>query len=216
MKTTRQRQKALKALNYDLFRAETLSPPAPATLHSKIAQATEQARPERVSVSVCSTPGERAELPTVEELYRLFDRFNWLYFGGKLPKVKIVYSTRMAAAGSYSTERRLIKMGRRYHEIFPQDIEDTLKHEMIHIIHHHHDAAFKREAKRIGATLKAQDHPALRRPPKFVYECPCCGMEYPRQKRLIMASCGKCSAGRRFDPRYKLRRKKTPPVPDVR
>ncbi len=202
------KKEALKALTYDLFATERLNPPAPATIHHKVHAATERARPDQAKVAHSGVPSARTGLPTVEELYRLFDYYNWKYFGGKLPKVRIEYSTRMNAAGSYSINRKLIRIGRKYHELFPEDVEDTLKHEMIHIIHHHHDAAFKKEADRVGASLRAREHPALRRPPKFIYECPGCGMEYPRQKRLVMASCGKCSKGRRFDPRFKLRRKK--------
>ncbi len=206
MRSHKRITKALAALTYDLF-AERLNPPAPATLHHKVRAATEQARPERSTIPTASA-APRTSLPPVEELYRLFDYYNWKYFGGKLPSVKIEYSNRMTAAGSYSINRKLIRIGRKYHEIFPQDLEDTLKHEMIHIRHHHHDAAFKREAERVGASLRAREHPLLRRPPKYVYECPGCGLEYPRQKRLVMASCGKCSRGRKFDPRFKLRRKK--------
>jgi predicted SprT family Zn-dependent metalloprotease len=162
-------------------------------------------------VEVTPAPGstERSELPPVAELYRLFDVYNKVYFGGKLPSVKVEYSNRMFSAGSYSPSRKLIRIGRKYHEIYPQDIEDTLKHEMIHIRHHRHDARFRAEAERVGASLRAREHPELRRPPRYIYECPGCGMEYPRQKRLVMASCGRCSRGRRFDPRFKLRRKKT-------
>ncbi|GEM_PF-445914 len=207
------RQKtAMRACNYELFQFETLAPPPPATVDTKIRQATQAARPEVAARTDGAAARPTSELPGLDELYRLFDYYNWKYFGGRLPRVKIEYSTRMTCAGSYSPNRRLIKIGRRYHEIFPQDLEDTLKHEMIHIRHYHHDAKFKAEAVRIGASLKAREHPNLRRPPKYVYECPGCGAEYPRQRRLVQASCTYCSANRRYDPRFKLRRKR-PRVP---
>ncbi len=199
-------RKALKALNLDLFQPETLTPPAPVTLHTKIKEATQLQQPVENVASIQISPSQ--ELPSVAELYRMFERFNWLYFNGKLPRVTIMYSNRMTSAGSYAPHKKLIRIGRKYHEIFPGDIEDTLKHEMIHIIHFRHDVAFKAEAKRIGASVRAKSHPSLRKPPKYIYECPNCLMEYPRQKRLVMASCGKCSKGKRFDPRYKLRRKR--------
>ncbi len=202
-------KKALRVANYELFQVETLNPPAPATIDHKIREADRQARPERHEVPADGEPVVRTEVPPVEELYRLFDKFNWQFYGGKLPGAKIEYSDRMTSAGSYSPSKKLIKIGRKYHEIFPQDLEDTLKHEMIHIIHYKHDANFKTEAKRIGASLRAREHPALRRTPKYLYVCPGCRLEYPRQKRLVMASCGKCSRGRKFDPRFKLKRVKT-------
>jgi len=205
----RKQKKALRAANYELFRVETLTPPAPATIDSKVREADRKSRPEYHQGQNVDQTASRSSLPPVAELYRLFDEFNWRYFGGKLPGVRIEYSNRMTSAGSYSPTRKLIKIGRKYHEIFPQDIEDTLKHEMIHIIHYRHDARFKAEARRIGASLRAREHSSLRRRPKYIYQCPGCGMEYPRQKRLVMASCGRCSRRRRFDPRFKLKRVKT-------
>ncbi len=192
---------AAKALNYDLFQAEVLAPPAPATIDTKIRDIMHR---QRVSEYVPARVDEDG-LPTLEELYRMFDHFNWLYFDGKLPRVRIEYSTRMSSAGSYTPGVKLIRLSRKYHRIFPEDLEDTLKHEMIHIIHLRHDAAFKREADRVGATLKARTHPLLRKPPKYVYMCPGCGKEYPRQKRMRMSSCGDCSAYGKFDSRFKLR-----------
>lgn len=148
---------------------------------------------------------KKVKLPDIEELYHLFNRFNFLYFNGKLKKAHIEYSHRMTCAGSYSPVEKLIKISRKYHEIFPDEIEDTLKHEMIHINHFYHDKKFKAEALRIGASLKAKSHPSLMRPPKYLYVCPGCKTEYPRQKRMYMYSCGDCSAKRKFDPRFKLK-----------
>lgn len=211
MSRSRKQKKALAALNLDLFEPENLAPPAPATLYTRIREEEErQARNRRQTptASIELAPGSKnGSLPPVEELYRLFDRYNWMYFDGELPKVKIEYSNRMLSAGAYYPREKLIKIGRKYHEVFPDDLTDTLKHEMIHIIHFRHDAAFRREANRIGASVKAQYHPTLRRPARYVYECPGCRMEYPRQKRLRMASCGKCSARGKFDSRFKLRLK---------
>lgn len=143
------------------------------------------------------------ELPGEAELQRMFDIYNKEYFDGKLPRMKVRYSRRMLVAGGYFPEKREIRISRRYHTFFPDEVYDTLKHEMIHVIHFKHDAGFKRMARRIGASLRANEHPALRRPPRYIYICPQCLTEYPRQKRLRMASCGKCSGGK-FDTRYKL------------
>lgn len=145
------------------------------------------------------------QLPSEPELYRLFHQYNLTYFQGRLPEVTIEYSNRMRSAGSYQPDDKLIKIGRRYHEIFPEDIPDTLKHEMIHILNLRHDAAFRAEALRIGATVKARSHPSLRRSPKHIYVCPNCRAEYPRQKRLRMASCGTCSPDGKYNRKYKLK-----------
>lgn len=207
MKSSKRQLKALAALNLDLFTAESISRPAPATIHARIQEAAGP-RAAAVSQLPAHVPAQDA-LPSVAELYNMFDQYNWMYFNGKLPKPVIEYSTRMTSAGAYTPHNRKIRIGRRYHEIFPEDLPDTLKHEMIHLIHFNHNAAFKAEARRIGATLTARPHPSLRRPTRYLYVCDNCGTEYPRQKRLVMASCGECSARGKFDARFKLRLKES-------
>jgi predicted SprT family Zn-dependent metalloprotease len=204
MSKTNKRLKALTRLNYDLFQPESILPPAPATLYTKIReqaalQATSLLEP-KVELS--------AELPSEAELYRMFEEYNWLYFDGRLSRIRIAYSNRMTSAGSYTPSRKMILIGRKYHELFPDEVIDTLKHEMIHVLHLKHDAKFKQEAARVGASLRARSHPSLHKPPRWVYFCPSCAREYPRQKRLRMASCGVCSK-RGYDGRFKLKLKKT-------
>jgi len=185
-----------------------ISVPAPATLYTLISQQSE-APPEVSALADEHRQTFGTDLPTDEELYHLFDRYNWMYFNGRLPRPQIEYSNRMRTAGAYFPARRLIRIGRKYHQLFPEEVADTLKHEMIHMIHLNHGAAFKAEAARVGATVKARSHPSLTRPPRFVYECPGCRMEYPRQRRLVMASCGSCSPGGKYDERFKLKLKRS-------
>jgi len=201
MPRNKSRQKALAALTYDLFTTESIVPIAPATMDTRI----KQERQPTVLTDIRAGNEHHDKLPAVEELYRMFDQFNLIYFEGKLPSVKIDYSNRMFSAGSYTPSLKLIKIGRKYHELFPGDLPDTLKHEMIHIRHFNHDATFKAEAKRIGAAARARSHPSLRREPRFIYECPSCRKQYPRQKRLVLSSCGDCSSKRKYDKRHKLR-----------
>lgn len=150
-------------------------------------------------------PPHGDNLPDIKELYVLFDNFNRIYFEGALPPVKIAYSDRMLIAGSYFPAKREIKIGRKYHQIFGNELEDTLKHEMIHVVNPRHDRSFKELAGRIGASLRAKSHPDLRGSFRYIYICPSCMKEYTRRKRLRMASCGICSPGGKFDPRFKLR-----------
>lgn len=195
-------KKALAALNYDLFRLADHCPPAPATIYTKIQQHVQR---QQTPVAAEAIRLVQTKLPSVEQLYRMFDVYNWTYFKGKLPRVTIEYSRRMTSAGSYIPSRKLIKIGRKYHELYPDDITDTLKHEMIHVLHFKHDAVFKAEAQRIGVSVKAKFHPSLRKPPRYIYVCPNCGKQFPRQRRLRMASCGYCTSGKEFDPRFKLK-----------
>jgi len=200
MKAVIRKFKAISALHLDLFKAESITPPPPATIYAKI---KEYALPPK-AISISAPAVARAELPSISELHDLFDRLNMLFFDGALPKQRIEYSDRMMMAGSYTPSRKLIKIGRRYHDVFPDEFEDTLKHEMIHIIHLRHNTAFKKEAARVGTSLRANFHPSLRKPPRYTYVCGNCKREFPRQKQFRMASCGRCSVGRRFDPRFKL------------
>lgn len=202
--TRRRIAKALGALNLDLFHPEIITRPAPATLYTKIREHAKR-RPDPGAISLSVSKAERQSDPA---LFELFERYNWMYFDGRLPRVRLIWSTRMLSAGSYTPSERTIRISRKYHDIFPHELDDTVKHEMIHILHLNHDIDFKREAKRIGASLRAQAHPSLRRPAKFTYVCGSCGVEYPRQKRIRMASCGKCSRGK-FNDRFKLRLKRS-------
>lgn len=142
-------------------------------------------------------------LPTVDQLYTRFRLFNVKFFAGKLPTPCIRYSDRLLAAGLFVRNRQEIVLSRKYHDLFPEDIDDTLKHEMIHLLHFNHNGDFKKEAARIGASYKAKSHKNLRLPARYIYQCKVCKTEYPRRKRLISASCGKCAPSR-FDPKFKL------------
>lgn len=180
-----------KSMNYDIFYGQ-----------KKLTGIYHSSESQKLSSQLNKTP---VELPSLDALQHLFRRFNNIYFDGKLKTVKIEYSNRMTCAGSYCPDDNTIKISTKYHQIFPSELEDTLKHEMIHIKHFFHDRAFKTEAKRIGASLKAKTHPLLQRPPKFLYVCPGCGQEYPRQKKMNKHSCFDCSANKKYDPQYRLK-----------
>jgi len=203
MACNRRKNRASATINLDFFHPDTIRVPAPATLYTKIRAEAERQCEAAARLEV--EPGlATTELPTEEELYRLFDRYNWTYFRGRLRRPTIQYSDRMTTAGAYLPEQRVIRISRRYHQLFPEEVTDTLKHEMIHLVYLKHDAVFKAEAGRIGASVKARSHPLLGRPPKYLYECLKCQTEFPRQKRLVLASCGYCSPGGKYDVRFKL------------
>jgi hypothetical protein len=69
---------------------------------------------------------------------------------------------------------------------------------------HGHDRIAHRVAALTGATLeeiRASLLPPVRRPARFVYQCPSCGIQVPRQRQGTW-SCGRCAP--RFDPRFIL------------
>lgn len=157
-----------------------------------------------------SAPGAQTDLfsapavslPDPEELARRFAEFNLRYFANTLPPVTIKWSNRMRIAGTCDSHRRIITLSHVYHTHFPNDVDDTLKHEMIHLRCPQHDAAFRREAARIGTSVHCHDYPELHPRARFIYFCPTCNTEYPRVKRAQLY-CGQC-ARRGFDPRFKL------------
>jgi len=190
MRTSKTQYQALVKINYDLFTGEE------GNVFNNDRRIVDHSKTE------CS-----GKLPDVNTLYYMFDEFNAQLFNQSLPRVKISYSERMLIAGSFTPVSQEIKIGKKYHKIFPDDLPDTLKHEMIHIIHPRHDRRFKALAARLSVSLRAKPHPSLRGAYKYLYICPACGREYPRRKRLRMASCGICSKGSKFDPKFKLQLK---------
>lgn len=144
------------------------------------------------------------ELPSIAELYRCFELYNERHFRGVLPEAHISYSNRLLAAGICYPVEKKIKIGVRYHKLFSSEVYGTLLHEMIHLINPTHDRHFRAKARLVGAPLNARYHPDLRRPPRYLYRCPGCKTEFPRQRRLRESSCGPCSTGG-FDSRFKLK-----------
>ena len=70
---------------------------------------------------------------------------------------------------------------------------------------HGHDRIARQVADLVGVTLADVQGcllPARRRPIRYVYACPACGVRVPRRIRGTW-SCGRCAS--RFDPRYRLR-----------
>lgn len=143
-----------------------------------------------------------SHLPAERELARRFDAFNRRYFNGTLPPTTVRWSSRMRIAGTCDSQHRLIALSVMYHVHFPEDIDDTLKHEMIHLKYHSHGTIFRREAERVGATLHCKEYPGLHPHARFVYICPNCRTLFHRTKRERLY-CGQCARDR-LDPRFML------------
>ena len=111
----------------------------------------------------------------------------------------------------------------------PRSIEVTVAHELIHLAdrvhgtprrhrHHGYDSIAADEAAVTGYSLEelrrllndeSQRRDAqrrMRRPIRYLYECPGCGKEYPRTRRYSQAvSCSSCD--KRYNPLFRLRLK---------
>jgi predicted SprT family Zn-dependent metalloprotease len=98
----------------------------------------------------------------------------------------------------------------------PRSLEVVVAEELLHM-RDRLDGDFRRHAKHgydriahrvstlTGATLeeiRASLVPPMRRPARYLYRCPSCGVRFPRQKQGTW-SCGRCAP--RFDPRFILR-----------
>ena len=172
-------RRSLKESNYDLFDCD-------------------------VELNTENDTGRTASLPTEEDLAGLFRDFNCRFFGGELPVAQVEWSTRMKHAGKCIRSDRIIRLGVSYHMHFPEDVADTLKHEMIHLVIPNHGSEFKREANRIGTSRYARHYPGMLRGMKYMYDCPACNLSYPSRKMLRNRSCGPCSKGK-YDSRFKLK-----------
>ena len=122
MKKNKKAKNILRAMNYDLFQqphypvlsSATIDPEKlkRRTIPSHIDINPKEGSPVTEITKLFNKQSKK--LPSINELYILFNLFNLLYFEGKLPPVKIEYSTRMSAAGSYTPEKKLIRIGSKY------------------------------------------------------------------------------------------------------
>jgi len=152
------------------------------------------------------------------DLNELYDQLNDRWWKGKLAKVPSRWSTRMhAIAGKFWSSKQgpEIVLSVKYHSYFPGQIEDTLKHEMVHVyIHQHglrkygqmHGRAFIEEAKRVGAPIHCSIYPEIRKPFKYEWACPNCGRTSKSRVKRTWA-CKPCCVEHnrgRYSERYQL------------
>ncbi|MBE3575128.1 MAG: SprT-like domain-containing protein [Firmicutes bacterium] len=162
--------------------------------------------------------------PGLQELFR---RLNENLFQGRL-RADVHWSSRLRrSAGNCCPARHLIRLSRRYHEAYPDQLPLTLLHEMIHLLHPGHGPAFRREALRVMGAVGVTDYRQFRyarplpagagggperrgaaplRRREYVYACPGCGrLFHARGRWRRRRSCGICHPGG-FDARFELRR----------
>lgn len=145
-------------------------------------------------------------MPSVEDLYILYDVYNKQYFQQRLPScdvVKIEYSNRLtASAGLCYPQKRLIRLSTHYHVKYPEEAPVTLLHEMIHLLVPNHGTQFKNwvaEIKRRGGYVETRAKERAT-PPIFrwQYTCESCNRVYLRKKRLngkgVLYRCSLCQS----------------------
>ena len=133
-----------------------------------------------------------------------FHRLNAAHFDNRLTLPEIVLSTRKTFGGYYQPSRhRIVLSWQAYREHGLPETLNTFRHEVAHIVHPNHSAAFWHVALALGAAQKYASPPREVRARRYVYACPACGKRIERRRRLRVASCASCD--RIYNPKYALR-----------
>jgi predicted metal-dependent hydrolase len=79
------------------------------------------------------------------ELVNLFEKLNQEHFAGKLSATLSWSGHMRIIAGNCDWRRGIIRLSRLYHAAYPQHLEATMLHEMLHLqLRRGHDAGFQR------------------------------------------------------------------------
>ena len=137
--------------------------------------------------------------------------------------VRVEWSGRMrSAAGRANYRSKLITLNPRLAAHGEEEIDRTLRHELAHLIAQlrargrriaPHGEEWRMACLEIGIGGEGRCHslpfPVQTIPPRFAYQCPNCGREFPRVHRIRRAiACLACCAQysrRRYDERFRLR-----------
>jgi predicted SprT family Zn-dependent metalloprotease len=139
-----------------------------------------------------------------ETLSAEFDRLNAAHFEERLTRPEIVVSTRKTYGGYYQPSRhRIVVSWQAYEEHGLPEALNTFRHEVAHIVHPNHSAAFWNLASALGVNRRYASPPKVRPAPRYIYACPVCDRRYERRRRIKTASCASCDS--RYNPRFALR-----------
>jgi predicted SprT family Zn-dependent metalloprotease len=145
-------------------------------------------------------------LPDVAELQLLFAQYNMMYFAGEIPSHRIAYNARFSnLAGRVSYKPPLIELSPKHLLGKPEELRETLLHEMIHAWLHArgqnpgHTAAFKKKMRELGLRSIYHDlgtaAPLNESPKRYIVRCEKCFMEVLRKRKpaanLVCARCRK-------------------------
>jgi predicted SprT family Zn-dependent metalloprotease len=143
-------------------------------------------------------------LPDVAELQLLFAQLNYMHFDGEIPTYRIVYNARFSnLAGRITYKPPTIELSPKHLKGKPDELRETLLHEMIHAWLHAkganpgHTAAFKRKMRELGLRSIYHDlgtaKPFNESAKRYILRCEKCTMEVLRKRKpraLIM--CARC------------------------
>lgn len=137
--------------------------------------------------------------------------------------VHVEWNARLfSAAGRADSRRKLVSLNPRLREHDAMEIDRTLRHELAHLLAQFragrrrvgpHGAEWRKACRDLGIGDESRTHalpfPIQRRSRRFLYECPRCGREFPRVRRIKRAvacleCCRKFNRGK-FDSSAQLR-----------
>jgi predicted SprT family Zn-dependent metalloprotease len=142
---------------------------------------------------------EIKDLPQVEELQARYREYNERYFENILPReITIEWSKRMtSAAGSCNYRKKIIKISVWYHLKYPEEIDNTLLHEMIHLIVPGHGPKFKAYLIKLqeqGANVSRHSKEKAK-DPRWLYVCPKCQTSFKSYNRYLnLYICRHCKS----------------------
>jgi predicted SprT family Zn-dependent metalloprotease len=137
-----------------------------------------------------------------------FHRLNAVYFQNRLRVPEIIISQRKTYGGYYlPAKHRIVLSFQAYQEHGWEETLNTFRHEVAHIVHQNHSAAFWEVAYRLGATQRHAKSPRVTQPRAqrtYTYQCAACGKQVQRHRRTRAAlSCALCD--KRYNPQFALR-----------
>jgi predicted SprT family Zn-dependent metalloprotease len=145
-------------------------------------------------------------LPDVAELQLLFAQYNLMHFRGEIPAYRIAYNARFSnLAGRVSYKPPLIELSPKHLVDKPEELRETLLHEMIHAWLHAlgknpgHTSTFKKKMRELGLRSIYHDlgkaAPLNESPKRYIIRCEKCFMELLRKRKpsphLMCARCRK-------------------------
>ena len=133
-------------------------------------------------------------LPDVAELQLLFAQYNMMYFAGEIPAHRIAYNARFSnLAGRVSYKPPVIELSPKHLAGKPDELRDTLLHEMIHAWLHArgenpgHTPAFKKKMRELGLRSIYHDlgkaAPISESPRRYILRCETCLTEGLRKRK---------------------------------
>jgi predicted SprT family Zn-dependent metalloprotease len=150
-------------------------------------------------------------------LQLLFARLNYEHFNGEVPDCRISYNERFSNSSgriTYSVRPLLIELSPKHFRKYPEALEETLLHEMVHawcfeyFRDRGHGARFRKKMRECGITSIHHDlgnvAAAAGNGKRYIFRCEQCGFELLRRRLPGKAvSCARCNK-RRYDPRFPL------------